>query len=92
MPRIPMVTRTLRTVHVNCYVADLKSKQIKEMTFVLPRVLPKRSQLVRAVTKEAESIGMKFCEIINTDIREDLYGMTESEFVKAAKIITKTKE
>ena len=89
MPRIPMVTRTMRTAHVKCYVADLKTKQIKEVTYILPRALPKRSQIIRAVTREAEAHGLKFCEILDVDIHEDLYGMTEGEFVKAAHIINK---
>ena len=87
MAREPMVTRTFQTVKVTVLVANTVTREMEEKEVTLPRTFSDDKKLMKAVEKTIASGDLKVVAIVDKEIIETLYGMTESEFIAVAKVL-----
>lgn len=89
--RTPMVTRTITTTNVTVLCADAIEQEMYELNVTLPRTYKDDKALMKAVSQavdvdEADK-KIKAVSVIKTEVVETLYGMSELEFIKAAKVL-----
>ena len=89
MARIPMVTRTIKSTKAKCLVALISDRTVAEEIFILPRTYKTDAEALKQAKAMYETDDMKVTTILETEVEEQLYGMTEAEFIKVAKPITK---
>ena len=86
MARQPMVTRTIITTDATIMCVNIESKQVEEVTITLPRTYKDDKAIMRYIEKHPECIYTNFkpVSVTATVKSENLYGMTEADFVKVA--------
>ena len=87
MARIPMVTRTIPTTIVTIFCVNTEDRSTFEQTITLPRTYKDDAKLMKAVEKALDGEPIKAVTIINQEVKETHYGMTEQEFIKNAKVL-----
>ena len=89
MARVPMVTRTIKSTKVNVLLMNVTTKTPEEKEVIVPRTYEKEKQLFKAIDTALNDSNLKVCAVLNTEVVETLYGMTEFEFIANAKPISK---
>lgn len=84
MARIPQVTRTITTTHATVLCLNLDTKQSETKEVVVPRTYKTDADVLKAVKRSVDTDSMKAVHIVNTEVVETLYGMTEEEFIAHA--------
>lgn len=87
MARIPMVTRTIPTTVVSVFCVNTEDRTTFEQSITLPRTYKDDTKLMKAVEKVLEGEPIKAVSIIASEVHETLYGMTEADFIKSAKVL-----
>lgn len=87
MARTPMVTRTIPTTIVTIFCVNTVDRSTFEQTITLPRTYKDDAKLMKAVEKALDGEPIKAVTIINQEVKETLYGMTEQEFIKNAVVL-----
>lgn len=87
MAREPQVTRTITTTKVVALVANTVTREMEERDFILPRTYADDKKLAKAIEKAITDETIKFVSIVDKAVEETLYGMSEAEFVKLAKVL-----
>ena len=87
MARIPMVTRTIPTTVVSVFCVNTDDRTTFEQSITLPRTYKDDVKLMKAVEKVLEGEPIKAVSIIDSEVHETLYGMTEADFIKSAKVL-----
>lgn len=87
MARIPMVTRTIPTTVVSVFCVNTEDRTTFEQSITLPRTYKDDVKLMKAVEKVLEGEPIKAVSIIASEVHETLYGMTEADFIKSAKVL-----
>lgn len=87
MARERMVTRTIVSTDYVVMVVNMETKQVENVDVSIPSAdsltEKKKEQLIKAALPE----GKMFVSIIGQALKETLYGMPESEFIKLAKVL-----
>lgn len=84
------VTRTIKTTEATILCLDIDTAEPFNETFVLPRTYKKDSEILKAANAINDKDNVKLVHVVDVEIKEQLYGMTETEFLKHAKPIVKT--
>lgn len=87
MARIPMVTRTIQTTTANVLCLNIKEGEPFNKEVVLPRTYKDEKSMMKVVEKLINTDDVKAVHIVHTDVNETLYGMTEQEFIAAARVL-----
>lgn len=87
MARIPMVTRTIQTTTANVLCLNIKEGEPFNKEVVLPRTYKDEKSMMKVVEKLINTEDVKAVHIVHTDVNETLYGMTEQEFIAAARVL-----
>lgn len=87
MARVPMVTRTIPTTAVSVFCVNTEDRTTFEQVITLPRTYKDDTKLMKAVEKVLEGEPIKAVSIIASEVHETLYGMTEADFIKSAKVL-----
>ena len=87
MARIPMVTRTIQTTTANVLCLNIKEGEPFNKEVVLPRTYKDEKSMMKVVEKLINTDEVKAVHIVHTDVNETLYGMTEQEFIAAARVL-----
>ena len=87
MAREPQVTRTITTTKVVALVANTITREMEEREFVLPRTFADDKKLAKAIEKAIKDETIKFVSVVDREVVETLYGMSESEFIAIAKVL-----
>lgn len=87
MAREPQVTRTITTTKVVALVANTVTREMEEREFILPRTYADDKKLAKAVEKAIIDETIKFVSVVDKEVQETLYGMTEQEFIAVAKVL-----
>lgn len=86
MARIRMVTRTIEVIEVNALCVDLTTAQTETRTLELTGAGTLTDDaLLKALKKTYETDVLKVVAITTRTNREELYGLTELDFLKYAK-------
>ena len=87
MARIPMVTRTIQTTTANVLCLNIKEGEPFNKEVVLPRTYKDEKSMMKAVEQLINTDDVKAVHIVHTYVNETLYGMTEQEFIAAARVL-----
>lgn len=87
MARIPMVTRTIQTTKANVLCLNIKNGTPFYKEVILPRTYKDEKSMMKVVEKVVNDDEVKAVHIVDTVVRETLYGMTEQEFVACAEVM-----
>ena len=87
MGRIAMVTRTINFTQVTALTVDVVAQATATQVFTLSGTFADNDKLIKALKKEYESDTVKIVSVIDADVQERLYGMTEQEFMSLAKVL-----
>lgn len=88
MARTPMVTRNIKTTHLSVMCVNTERAEIENVDITLPRTYKSKKEMAKAIDK-ANLIPepYKMVEIVDSFVEENIYGMTEQEFISNAKIV-----
>lgn len=87
MARVPMVTRTIPTTVVNVFCVNTEDRSTFEQSITLPRTYKDEVKMMKAVEKVLDGEPIKAVSITGYEVKETLYGMTESDFIRAASVL-----
>lgn len=87
MARIPMVTRTIQTTTANVLCLNIKEGEPFNKEVVLPRTYKDEKSMMKVVEQLINTEDVKAVHIVHTEVNETLYGMTEQEFIAAARVL-----
>lgn len=87
MSRIPMVTRTITTTKVNVMCLDINTAEPCNREVTVSRTYNDDESLLKVVKPLIETDTIKPVHIVDKEVIETLYGMTEQEFIEHAKIL-----
>ena len=88
---VNMVTRTIKSTKVTALCLDIVTAEPLNKTFVVSGTYPSdpkgTAKLLKKVKYLADTETFKVVAIADTEVEENLYGMTEEEFIAGAKIL-----
>lgn len=88
MARVPQVTRTIQTTRATVFSVDTETKEVNEREIVLPRTYKNFDAILKAAkTIIGESKNERFVHVVNAEVVETLYGMSEAKFIEYAEIL-----
>ncbi len=85
--RKPMVTRTIQTTEVNVLCIDLIKSEPFNKEITLPRTYKDEKSMLKKASEMIDSDTVKAVHIVYSDVKETLYGMSEEDFIAAAKVL-----
>lgn len=87
MARIPQVTRTIQTTEAKIMCLDVVRGEpiIKEVS--LPRTYKDEESLLKQAKNEIETDEIKVVHVVDSFVKETLYGMSEQDFIKVANVL-----
>lgn len=87
MARIPTVTRTIQTTTANVLCLNIKEGEPFNKEVVLPRTYKDEKSMMKVVERLINTEDVKAVHIVRAEVNEVLYGMTEQEFIAAARVL-----
>ena len=84
MARIPQVTRTIKATRCVCLGVDTEKGEVKEIEVCVSRT-HKPDKLLKEVQRIADTDTVKIVSVKESEVVEQLYGMSEEDFIKVAK-------
>jgi hypothetical protein len=89
MARTPMVTRTITATKVNVMCLEVQKGEPCNISVSVPRTYKDDDALLKVVKPliESENSEVKAVYVVDKEEIETLYGMTEQEFMKYAKVL-----
>ena len=82
-----MVTRTVASVNYTVMVVDTESKTVENIVVSIASGDTMSDNARVKAIKEAIPVGKLFVQIVSHEIVETLYGMSEQEFIRLAKVL-----
>ena len=82
-----MVTRTVASVDYVCMIVNVETRKVEDLTVSIPNGATMTDKArIKAIT-ESLPASNTFVQIISENVKETLYGMTEEQFIKLAKVL-----
>lgn len=85
-----IVTRNIKTQMVTAKLISMSDYQLKDVLEIVPRDIQNDDARLAYITER--NPGFKAIAILNVEITEQMYGMTEEDFVRFGKAIEKRSE
>lgn len=87
MARIPMVTRTIKETVASVMYVNVSTASVDYAEYRVAGTFDNNEVLMKYLKKNYETEEIKLVNIVNVDTVENLYGMTEADFMSYAKIL-----
>lgn len=89
MARTPMVTRTITATRVNVMCLNVQAGEPCNISVTVPRTYKDDDALLKVAKPliESENPEVKAVHVVDKEEIETLYGMTEQDFMKYAKVL-----
>lgn len=87
MARVPMVTRTIITTKASVMCLDVHVGEPLTKVVTVSRTYKSDAELLKKVKPLIETDSVKAVHIVDSEEIETLYGMTEQEFIRYAKVL-----
>lgn len=84
MARKPMITRTILSTKVNVMCLNIETGEPFNTDVVIPRTYKDEKKLFKAVEQVINKENVKAVHITHTEVEQNLYGMTEQQFIESA--------
>ena len=82
-----MVTRTVASVDYVCMTVNVETRKVEDLTVSIPNGATMTDKArVKAIT-ESLPASNTLVQVISETVKETLYGMTEEQFIKLAKVL-----
>lgn len=85
--RKPQVTRTIITTQATVLCLNVETGEPFNETVVVPRTFKDEKKLLKKITEMVDTETVKAVHIVDKVEVSILYGMSEEEFIKVAKIL-----
>lgn len=86
-----MVTRTIKSTRVTALCLDTQTAEPSNQTFIVGGTYPSdpkgNDRLLKKLKSAHETETFKVVSIVDKEVQENLYGMTEEEFISGAQIL-----
>ena len=90
MARKPIISRTFKSQEVTLLCVNTALGECFNSTVIFPREEKNTDKLLRKCKNAVENDTVKVADIVNVDIKEELYGMEEETFLKYASKLDNT--
>lgn len=87
MARERMITRTVNSTVYDCMVVDSTSKQVETIEVTISSAETMTAKALDKAIRNVVPSGKLFVQTISSKQVETLYGMSEAEFIKLAKVL-----
>ena len=87
MAKKPMITRTIQTTEVTVLCMNIQQGEPFNKDVTLPRTYKDNTAMLKAAAAIIDTDGVKAVHIVRSEVKETLYGMTESDFIANAVIL-----
>ena len=87
MARTPQVTRTIQTTKVKVMCLNVVEGKSVTKEVILPRTYKDEKHLMKQLEKVVNDDVIKAVHILETEVNETLYGMSEQKFIENAEIL-----
>lgn len=87
--RAPQVTRTIQSTEATILCLDIEAAEPCNRTFTLPRTYKSDKDILKTAERMNTEPNIKLVHVVDIEIREKLYGMSEADFIKYASVIEK---
>lgn len=85
--RTPMITRTIQTTEVTVLCIDTVKAEPFNRTLTLPRTYKDDKHIMKKVSSMIDTDDVKAVKVVDTVVKETLYGMSEDAFIAGAEIL-----
>lgn len=82
-----MVTRTVASVDYVCMTVNTETRQVEDLTVNIPNGAAMAEKPRLKAIAEAMPECNTFVQVISETVKETLYGMSEEQFIKLAKVL-----
>lgn len=89
MARIPMVTRTIQTTKATVLCLNIVEGEPFNKEVTLPRTYKDEKAMLKVIEPLVNTDEVKAVHVVHSVVEETLYGMSEQEFIHAAKPMPK---
>ena len=89
MARKPMVTRTLKSTTVVALCMDVVNCEPENKTLTIARTFKDDNSALKVLKDKYETDTLKVVHVVSRTETEELYGMSEEDFIKYADILDK---
>lgn len=87
MARTPMITRTVKATKAKVMCLDITNEQSFTKEITLPRTYKDDNEILKNAKVIIDSDTVKAVHIVNSEVTEALYGMSEQKFIDNADIL-----
>lgn len=87
MARARMVTRTITSTIATVMGVDVETSEVSNKTFVLSSTYKDKKALTKAVKNVGETDTYKIVDVVDVQVEEKLYGMSEQKFIENAEVL-----
>lgn len=88
---VNMVTRTIKSTRVTALCLDTQTAEPSNATFIVGGTFPNdpkgNDRLLKKVKSAHETETFKVVSIVDKEVQEHLYGMTEDKFIAGAEVL-----
>lgn len=89
MKKEKMVTRTFKLYEVTVLAVDTDTAEVHNETVNVTRLSGKEEKDLKFIQPLLSNENSKAVKIVNVETKEEVYGMSELDFIASAKIITR---
>ena len=87
MARVRKVTRTISSTKVVVMCVDTETAKVDNYEVEIAGVYSDEKKLMKAVTKEVETVTLKPVSIVSKEVVDTLYVMDEQKFMEMAEVL-----
>lgn len=87
MARRQMVTRTLTSTKANIMCLDIQAGEPFNTVVTLNRTYKDEDAILKAAKPKIETANIKAVHVVDTEVVETLYGMSEEMFIQYAEVL-----
>ena len=87
MARIRMITRTVVSTVFTVMAVNEDTKQVENVCVIVPSATTMTDKQLDKAIKDGMPHGYLFVQVISSEKCETLYGMSEEEFIRIARIL-----
>lgn len=85
-----VITRTMKSTEATVMAVDTVSAEVSNLTFTLAGTFKDENATIKAIYKTVElEPTMKIVALVDTVVTEQLYAISETDFLKYARPVTK---
>lgn len=90
MAREPRVSRTIKTTEVTILCLDLETAEPYHRDLSLPRTYKTDDDILKAASKQINDASHRAVHVVDKEIKQRLYYMSEATFLQHAKAADET--